>query len=438
MKFLTLLICLHVGLNQALASKGGFWEDEKIAFNDSAKAKKPMLIDFYGIWCPPCNELDETVFETEAFLTKAKSFVLLKIDADAKSSWKIKDRYKVGGYPTLIFTNDKGDEIYRVVGYRTQKEMVRIMDMVLKSKGVDFKKACESNSTADLMRCAISCSERKEIACATTAFEKLQPKTTVGSAEQQIANTFFLEQEKMPDLKRNMQERLMLENPQAPMAYVWGNEYLDSFEEAKGLKPKIELVELVLKNYPATSVSPTMDAVGLTRTDLALLRAELLTKSGKTTEAKIAWKDAAALFSQAAKEVTAGKVARGFTIERIYALEQAGELDEAMALADEYAAKFPKEFTFYFWKASLLYRAKNYLQATTSAYKAFDLSYGDNKIRSAVLLIDILATIPDKATIKKIYDSVKAEAPPEKTLDVRTHRYLKKLDEAYQKTGGKA
>lgn len=416
-----------------LASKGAFWEDETQAFKEAVKGKKPVLIDFYGIWCPPCNELDETVFETEAFLAKAKSFVLLKVDADAKASWKIKDRYKVGGYPTLIFTNEKGAELYRVVGYRPAKEMVRIMDMVLKTKGTDFKTACGSASVPDLMRCAISCAERKDVKCATEAFNKIQPRTAKGSAEQQLANSFFLEQEKMPDLKRNMYEQLLLENPAAPLAYVWAIEYLNGFEDTPKISPKTELIESLLKNYPAASVSPDLDSVGLTRTDLAQMRAELLSKIGKTAEAKTAWKEAAELFTVAAQQSVKGNVARGFTIERISCLEQAGELDAALALADEYAAKFPKEFTFHFWKASLLSRAKRYLDATPYAYKAYELSYGDNKIRSATLLVDILATIPDRTTMKKVYDAVKAEIQPDQKLEVRTHRYLKRLEESYQK-----
>ena len=436
MNKITLLLVLAFALvatQPSLASKGVFWEDEGQAYKEALKGKKPVLIDFYGIWCPPCNELDETVFETEAFLAKAKSFVLLKVDADAKASWKIKDRYKVGGYPTLIFTNEKGAEIYRVVGYRNAKEMVRIMDMVLKTKGTDFQTACASTTVPDLMRCATSCAERKDVKCATEAFNKIQPKTTKGSVEQQIANSFFLEQEKMPDLKRNMFERLLLENPEAPLAYVWATEYLNSFEETPKIAPKLELVEGLLKNYPAASVSPDLDSVGLTRTDLAQMRAELLGKTGKTAEAKIAWKEAAQLFTVAAQQSVKGNVARGFTIERIYCLEQASELDAALALAEEYAAKFPKEFTFHFWKASLLYRAKRYLDATPYAYKAFDLSYGDNKIRSATLLLDVLSTIPDRTTMKKVYDAVKAEIQPAKTLEVRTHRYLKRLEESYQK-----
>ncbi len=437
MKLFLIFLALSTFGSTSFATKGAFWENEGAAFKEAAKTKKPMLIDFYGIWCPPCNELDETVFETEGFLSKAKQFVLLKVDADAKASWKIKDRYKVGGYPTLIFTNSQGEEIYRVVGYRTLKEMLRIMDLVQRSKAVDFKTACKSSDIPSLMRCAISCSERKEEACANEAFGKIQAKVAKGSAEYQLAAQYAIEQEKSVDVKRTSYEKLLLDTPDVPYALVWAGEYLASFEGVKEeIKPKAELVDLVLKNFPKISISPTMEAVGLSRTDLAQIRADLLSKLGRSSEAKTAWKDAANLFDAAAREMPKGSVARGFTIERIYCLEQAGELDAALALAEDYAKKFPTEFTFHYWQASLLYRAKRYLDATPTAYRAFDVAYGDNKIRAATLLIDVLATIPDKATAKKVYDAVKAEIQPDAKLEVRTHRYLKKLEDSYKKTTG--
>ena len=153
-----------------------FGTDISKAFITAKKAGKPLLISFYGIWCPPCNELEETVFESPDFPLKAKRFELLKVDADAPTSWKLKDRYKVGGYPTVVFTNPAGDEIYRVVGYRSPKEFARAMDLVLSAKNQDLKKSCKSSTTDALWRCALVCTERKDYSCAEAAYKKLENK----------------------------------------------------------------------------------------------------------------------------------------------------------------------------------------------------------------------------------------------------------------------
>lgn len=37
------------------------------ALAQAGKERRPLLVDFFGIWCPPCNALDETVFSRPEF-----------------------------------------------------------------------------------------------------------------------------------------------------------------------------------------------------------------------------------------------------------------------------------------------------------------------------------------------------------------------------------
>jgi hypothetical protein len=67
------------------------------------------------------------------------------------------------------------------------------------------------------------------------------------------------------------------------------------------------------------------------------------------------------------------------------------------------------------------------------AKKAYEMSYGDNRIRAATLLVNLYATVPDKEAAKKVYDEVTKEIRPDADLDIRTHRYLKQLGEALKK-----
>lgn len=429
---LGLVVALLFGATGASAAQG-FLTDSPKALAQAKKEKKPILIDFFGIWCPPCNELDETVFESTGFLQKAKQFVLLKVDADAKTSWAIKDRYKVGGYPTVVFASPEGKELYRIVGYRTPKEFLRVMDMVLAAKGRDVEKACKSTDAEDLWRCATICSERKDTACADGAFKKLESKLPKGSARYQLARTYFVESSPNVDTKRLGYEQLMTEMPQTPLALVWATEYLATFEDTKTPSPKKEPIERVLSFAAQMPGDPNLDALGLSVSDVAQARADVLEKVGRKDEAKAAWKEAAALLEKQAAELPAGAPARGFTIDRIGCLQEAGELEAALKLANEYRAKFPEEFTFHFWAARVLQRAKKYAEALPAAKKAYDVSYGDNKIRAATLLIELYGTVPDKDAARKVHEAVTKEIKPDTALQIRTHRYLKRLDEALQK-----
>lgn len=419
----------------ALGAPVKFQTDAKKAFAEAKKRNVPVLISFFGIWCPPCNELEETVYESTGFLDKAKSFVLLKQDADAVASWKLKDKYKVGGYPTVIFTAPSGEELYRVVGYRSPVEFLRVMTLVQSAKDRDLSKACKSQDADDLWRCALVCQERKDNPCANTAYKALESKLKPGSPRYLEARGYFVESAPTEDLKRDGYERLIGEFSESPRSALWAYSYAASFEEGGKLKPKKDLIQKVTDNVDKMIASPDRDEIGVTKTDLLQIKAELLGRLDKKDEAVAVWKEAAKEFATLAEQLPKGSHARGFTIERISCLEEAGDVDGALVLANEYRAKFPDEFTFHYQAAGLLNRSKRMAEALPIAKKAYEHSYGDNRIRAATLLIKVLATVPDKAAAQAIYDSVKKEIKPDTKLEVRTPKYLKALDKAWESFG---
>ncbi len=87
------------------------------AFSMSAETGKNVLIDFYADWCPPCDRLRDEFLEQRAQLGLLGRFVLLKADADHPASFDLKDRYKVGGYPTMLVVTPDGTELERFLGY---------------------------------------------------------------------------------------------------------------------------------------------------------------------------------------------------------------------------------------------------------------------------------------------------------------------------------
>ena len=87
-----------------------------------------MVIDFFGIWCPPCNELDEQVFSQKSFAHSSSRFVRLKLDVDSPISWELKSKYHVTGYPTVVFASADGDEISRIIGFRALQDFLAEMD----------------------------------------------------------------------------------------------------------------------------------------------------------------------------------------------------------------------------------------------------------------------------------------------------------------------
>lgn len=109
--------------------KAAAWGTDYEAAIAKAKAdKKIVLADFTGSdWCGFCIKLKADVFDTKAFQDwAAKEFVLLELDfprktqqpdALKKQNKKLKDQYKVGGFPTVLLLDGEGKELGRVVGY---------------------------------------------------------------------------------------------------------------------------------------------------------------------------------------------------------------------------------------------------------------------------------------------------------------------------------
>ncbi len=110
------------------AAEGAWLTDHKTALAAAKKAKKPVLMVFTGSdWCPPCKKLHHDVFESEAFKAWApKNVVLLELDFPRKKELpkeqkqhndKLKNEFKVTGFPTVIALDAKGKKLHEQSGF---------------------------------------------------------------------------------------------------------------------------------------------------------------------------------------------------------------------------------------------------------------------------------------------------------------------------------
>ncbi len=93
-----------------------------LAFDAACAAAKSegklVFIDFYTVWCEPCQRLDNDTW-TDAAVGKlvGDKAVALKLDAE-KEGRDLAKRYKIEAYPTLLLLQPDGTERDRIVGYR--------------------------------------------------------------------------------------------------------------------------------------------------------------------------------------------------------------------------------------------------------------------------------------------------------------------------------
>lgn len=143
--FLTLLLFVFTAINYAQNSttitktsttatsadkKELHWESDFEAAKQLAKKEnKPLLVFFTGSdWCGPCKLLHADFFESQKFIELAnKELILYKANfprrtdlvtpEQKKVNYKIKSKYAVRGYPTVLMLSSDGEEINRRTGF---------------------------------------------------------------------------------------------------------------------------------------------------------------------------------------------------------------------------------------------------------------------------------------------------------------------------------
>lgn len=107
---------------------------EKGTFNEALKKaekeNKLVFIDFYTVWCGPCKRLDKEVFTQKDIGDFYNThFINLKVDAEKGEGIKLKKKYGIKSYPTLIFVNSKGELIHKKIGISKNNSHKDIADL---------------------------------------------------------------------------------------------------------------------------------------------------------------------------------------------------------------------------------------------------------------------------------------------------------------------
>ncbi|MGK9121044.1 thioredoxin family protein [Olivibacter jilunii] len=97
-----------------------FFEGSWKALLQLAKEQnKPIFVDVYTDWCPPCKRMDQEVLPLAAVgAVYNKAFINYKLNAERGEGIKLVKQYEVHAYPTYLYLTPEGVLLARVVDYQ--------------------------------------------------------------------------------------------------------------------------------------------------------------------------------------------------------------------------------------------------------------------------------------------------------------------------------
>lgn len=113
--------------------------------------KKPVIINFWGTWCPPCrreipdlvqlyNEYNPKGIEMLGLAVKDQPNQVSAFTKEHGMNWvmmmadnNLVVRYRITGVPTTIFLDRNGNEVRRFIGPQDQETFRKAFELILQS-----------------------------------------------------------------------------------------------------------------------------------------------------------------------------------------------------------------------------------------------------------------------------------------------------------------
>ncbi len=121
---IALAITLLLGHAHAALTWHADWD---AALKAAKTSKKLVMADVYTDWCKWCKVMDKETFGDARVAGSLAELELVRVNAEKGGGVDIRKRFSVNGFPTILFVDEKGEEVDRISGYvKPEPFMVRL------------------------------------------------------------------------------------------------------------------------------------------------------------------------------------------------------------------------------------------------------------------------------------------------------------------------
>jgi len=115
-----------VGLSACQVESPSVWFDGTFqeALTDAAQRDTVVMVEFYTDWCNWCRRLQSDTFADQAVRSELEELVALKMNAESNGA-ELATRFGIDSFPTMIFFDDDGTEMERILGYLPPDKFLR-------------------------------------------------------------------------------------------------------------------------------------------------------------------------------------------------------------------------------------------------------------------------------------------------------------------------
>ncbi|GEM_PF-2547133 len=377
-------------------------DDIDRAFAQAAVGHQRVLLDFSAVWCPPCNLLAAEVLHDHDDAAALEGFQVVMVDADSPDSFVYKDRYDVGGYPTMVVATPQGAEVGRLVGYPGEAEALAWL-----------AEMTEQETLEELLARLPGVPAEEAGVLALSLHEQGHDEPALALAQ------------RADDGVEARIVRLALEDDASQDHLTWLLDHAEARWEDWLWTAYGGLDEL-----PEELQGRVADVLeGAVATAEPALGADLLyVLAGMTDDNQALYGAAASLL---ASSLSGDRlVDRGHLTFLASLYVTAGAVESGLAVLDEAASDWPDEFTWPYAKARHLASVERYVEAEEAARRALEHAYGDNALRATGRLAGILVELGREHEARQLLVRTLDETQrPSEGLEVRTWRYLEQLEE---------